>query len=59
MRTKNKMKNSKVEFEEWWEVAKEYLQRSWRIIWFSIQLIKEFKVQVGRLSKEFSKFHLW
>jgi hypothetical protein len=24
MKTKNKMKDSKVESEEWWEVAKEY-----------------------------------
>jgi len=24
MKTKNKMKDSEVEYEEWWEVAKEY-----------------------------------
>jgi hypothetical protein len=24
MKTKNKMKDSKAKFEEWWEVAKEY-----------------------------------
>ncbi len=27
MRTKNKMKDSEVEFEEWWEVAKEYFTK--------------------------------
>jgi hypothetical protein len=27
MRTKNKMKDSKVEFEEWWEVVKEYFTK--------------------------------
>jgi hypothetical protein len=27
MRMKNKMKDSKVEFEEWWEVAKEYFTK--------------------------------
>jgi hypothetical protein len=27
MRTKNKMKDSNVEFEEWWEVAKEYFSK--------------------------------
>jgi hypothetical protein len=25
MRTKNKMKDFEVEYEEWWEVAKEYI----------------------------------
>jgi hypothetical protein len=33
MKTKNKMKNSKVKFEKWWEVAKEYftkqLEKNW------------------------------
>ncbi len=27
MRTKNKMKGSKVEFEEWWEAVKEYFTK--------------------------------
>ncbi len=27
MRTKNKMKDSKVEYEEWWEVAEEYFTK--------------------------------
>jgi hypothetical protein len=27
MRTKNKMKDSKVEFEEWWEVVEEYFTK--------------------------------
>ncbi len=27
MRTKNKMKNFKAEFEEWWEVAKEHFTK--------------------------------
>jgi hypothetical protein len=27
MRTKNKMKDSEVEYEEWWEVAKEYFTK--------------------------------
>ncbi len=27
MRTKNKMKDSKVEYEEWWEVIKEYFTK--------------------------------
>jgi hypothetical protein len=27
MRTKNKMKDSKVEFEEWWEVVEEYFMK--------------------------------
>jgi hypothetical protein len=27
MRTKNEMKDSKVEFEEWWEVTKEYFTK--------------------------------
>jgi hypothetical protein len=27
MRTKNKMKDSKVKSEEWWEVAKEYFTK--------------------------------
>ncbi len=27
MRKKNKMKDSKAEFEEWWEVAKEYFTK--------------------------------
>jgi len=27
MRTKNKMKDFEVEFEEWWEVAKEYFTK--------------------------------
>jgi hypothetical protein len=30
MMTNNKMKDYDAEFEEWWEVGKEYLQRSWR-----------------------------
>ncbi len=27
MKMKNKMKDSKVEFEEWWEVVKEYFTK--------------------------------
>jgi len=27
MRTKNKMKDSKAKYEEWWEVAKEYFTK--------------------------------
>ncbi len=27
MKTRNKMKDFKVEYEEWWEVAKEYLKK--------------------------------
>ncbi len=27
MKTKNKMKDSKAKFEEWWEVAKEYFTK--------------------------------
>ncbi len=27
MKPKNKMKDSKVEFEEWWEVAKKYFTK--------------------------------
>jgi hypothetical protein len=27
MRTKNKMKDSKAEFEKWWEVAEEYFTK--------------------------------
>jgi hypothetical protein len=27
MRMKNKMKDSEVEYEEWWEVAKEYFTK--------------------------------
>jgi hypothetical protein len=32
MRMKNKMKDFEVEFEELWEVVKEFLQRKWRKI---------------------------
>jgi hypothetical protein len=29
MRTKNKMKDSDAESEEWWEVVKEYFAKVW------------------------------
>jgi hypothetical protein len=28
MRTKNKIKDSKVEFDEWWEVVEEYFTKN-------------------------------
>jgi hypothetical protein len=42
MRTKNKMKNSKVEYKEWWEVAKEYFTKEMEKKWLYIELMKRF-----------------
>ncbi len=42
MRTKNKMKDSEVEYEEWWEVAKECLKKSWRKNCFNLKLMNFF-----------------
>ncbi len=42
MRTKNKMKDSKAEFEEWWEVTKEYFTKELEKIWLILELMKEF-----------------
>ncbi len=60
MRMKNKMKDFWAKSKEWWEVGKEY---------FTKELEKNlaqhkadeiiYEVQVGNLSKIFSKFHLW
>jgi hypothetical protein len=42
MRTKNKMKDSKAEFEKWWEVAKEHFTNELEKIWLIVELMKEF-----------------
>jgi hypothetical protein len=42
MNTKNKMKDFEAKSHEWWEIAKNILQRNWRKIWLNIKLMKEF-----------------
>ncbi len=42
MRTQNKMKDSKVEFEEWWEVAEEYFTKEFEKNLAQQELMKEF-----------------
>jgi hypothetical protein len=32
MKMKNKMKDYRAKYEEWWEIAKVYFQRNWRRI---------------------------
>jgi hypothetical protein len=60
MWTNNKMKDFKVEYEEWWEVAHEYfikeLEKNLAQHRTNERIIE---IQVGSLSKEFSKFCLW
>jgi hypothetical protein len=42
MRMKNNMKDFEEKSKEWWEVIKEYLERSWKSLWLNIELMKEF-----------------
>jgi uncharacterized protein YjbK len=58
------MKDYEVEFEEWWEVVEEYFTKE-----LEKNLVQhradekimryKFRVQLGSLLKEFSKFYLW
>jgi hypothetical protein len=41
MITKNKMKDSDVEFKEWWKLQKNIFSRNWKTIERNIELMKK------------------
>ncbi len=57
---KNKMKDFDAEFEEWWEVTKEYFTKELEknLAWHKVDE-RILRYKVGSLLKEFSKFYLW
>ncbi len=57
---KNKMKDSEVESEKWWEVVEKIFYKGVREEFCSTRSWwKNYEVQVINLSKEVFKFHMW